>query len=37
MPWSAKYSASFRVETVMPPKFPSIATRATSMDLAVFM
>src|SRR6185312_5353574 len=34
-PW--KYSASARVETVIPPGWPAIAILATSMDLAVFM
>ena len=37
MPWPKKYSASARVETVMPPGWPAIASRATSIDLAVFM
>ena len=37
MPWPAKYSASARVETVIPPGWPSVASRATSIDFAVFM
>ncbi len=37
MPWAAKYSASARVETVIPPGWPASARRATSIDFAVFM
>jgi hypothetical protein len=37
MPWPKKYSDSARVETVMPPGWPAVAKRATSMHLAVFM
>src|SRR5437667_329657 len=36
-PSRAKYSASARVETVIPPACPAVASRATSALLAVFM
>ena len=36
-PAAAKYSASFRVETAMPPCSGSIASRAASTDFSVFI